>query len=231
MTFPSRKPNFLLVQPDSLEQRYRAKTDDELLALEADRDSLVPEARALVAQELAHRGLAVRRPPTHVESDTVLHRIAAMLRALKFGGLLLINVVVAIIGTAILETSIGRLFPAHSVVTVLWKEWILSLTCAASIGFWMWHRWRSDAAKWTWVLPAVWFGVKFLLAIGSGAVGFQFFGTGWADGNRLARWNFSLFTIPVVRGVAYSLGAYLAAFVCATYSSSKSIVPPTTSDC
>jgi len=61
------------VQPDSLEQLYRVKTDDELLALGADRDSLVPEARALLAQELARRGLAVRRPPTHVESDTVLH--------------------------------------------------------------------------------------------------------------------------------------------------------------
>ena len=61
------------MQPDSLEQLYRAKTDDELLVLEGDRDSLVPEARALVAQELAHRGLAVRRPPIHVESDTMLH--------------------------------------------------------------------------------------------------------------------------------------------------------------
>jgi hypothetical protein len=219
------------VQPDSLERLYRTKTDDELLALDANRDSLVSEARALVAQELAHRGLAVRRPPTHVESDTMLHRSAAMLRALKFGGLLLINVVVAIIGTAILETSIGRLFPAHSVVTVLWKEWILSITCAASIGFWMWHRWRRDAAKWTWVLPAVWFGGKFLLAIGSGAVGFQFSGTGWVNGNRLARWNFLLFTIPFVRGVAYSLGAYLASLVHATYRSTESMVPPTTGDC
>ena len=73
MTFPRLKHNFLLVQPDSIGQLYRAKTDDELLALEADRDSLVPEARALLAQELARRGLALRRPPTHVESDTVLH--------------------------------------------------------------------------------------------------------------------------------------------------------------
>jgi hypothetical protein len=72
-------------------------------------------------------------------------RIATMLRALKFGRLLVINVVVAIIGPAILETAIGRVFPAHSLVTVLWKEWILSITCAASIGFWMWHMWRSDA--------------------------------------------------------------------------------------
>jgi hypothetical protein len=158
-------------------------------------------------------------------------RIATMLRALKFGGLLVINVVVALIGPAILETAIGRVFPAHSLVTVLWKEWILSITCAASIGFWMWHMWRSDAAKWTWVLPAVWFGVKFLLAIGSGEVGFQFSGTGWVNGNRLARWNFLLFTIPFVRGFAYSLGAYLASLVHATDSSTKSMLPPTTDDC
>jgi hypothetical protein len=61
------------VQPDSLEQLYRAKTDDELLALGADRGSLVPEAQALLAQELARRGLAVQRPTIRVESDTVLH--------------------------------------------------------------------------------------------------------------------------------------------------------------
>jgi hypothetical protein len=153
-----------------------------------------------------------------------------MLRALKFIGLLVINVVVAIIGPAILENAIGRAFPAHSLVTVLWREWIMSIACAASIGFWMWHKWRSDATKWAWALPAVWFGFKFLLAIGSGSVGFQFSGTGWVNGNRLARWNFLLFTIPFVRGVAYSLGAYLASFVHATYSSTKSMVPPTTGD-
>jgi len=61
------------VRPDSLEQLYRVKTDDELLALGADRGSLVPEAQALLAQELARRGLAVQRPTIHVESDTVLH--------------------------------------------------------------------------------------------------------------------------------------------------------------
>lgn len=61
------------MKPDSLEQLYRVKTDDELLALGADLGCLVPEAQALLAQELARRGLAVRRPPIHVESDTVLH--------------------------------------------------------------------------------------------------------------------------------------------------------------
>lgn len=61
------------MKPDSLEQLYRVKTDDELLALGTDRDSLVPEAQALLAQELVRRGIAVPRPPVHVESDTVLH--------------------------------------------------------------------------------------------------------------------------------------------------------------
>ena len=78
-----------------------------------------------------------------------------MPRALKFFGFLVINVVVALIGTAIVDSTIGKVFPAHSLVTVLWKEWILSIVCAVFIGFGMWRTWRSDAAKWTWVLPAV----------------------------------------------------------------------------
>ena len=93
-----------------------------------------------------------------------------MPRALKFFGFLVINVVVALIGTAIVDSTIGKVFPAHSLVTVLWKEWILSIVCAVFIGFGMWRTWRSDAAKWTWVHPAVWFGISFFLAIGSGAV-------------------------------------------------------------
>jgi hypothetical protein len=61
------------MEPDSLKQLYFAKTDDELLTLEADQDSLTPEARSILANELGRRGLSVRRHPTRVESDTTLH--------------------------------------------------------------------------------------------------------------------------------------------------------------
>ena len=68
-------------------------------------------------------------------------------------------------GTAILESGIYKIFPAHSLLLVLWKSWILSIVCSASIGFSVWHRWRNNAAKWTWVPAAVWLGFRVVLAI------------------------------------------------------------------
>jgi len=146
-------------------------------------------------------------------------KIVGMPRALKFFGFLVINVVVALIGTAIVDSTIGKVFPAHSLVTVLWKEWILSIVSAVFIGFGMWRTWRSDAAKWTWVLPTVWFGIRFFLAIGSGAVWSQFCGTGCANGIRSVECrNFFVFTIPFIRSVSYSLGAYVSSLVQAAHS-------------
>ncbi|SRR6266567_5457948 len=152
-----------------------------------------------------------------------------MLRALKFFGLLVVHVVVALIGTAILETAIGKVFPAHSLVAVLWKEWILSVACAAFIGFGMWRTWRSDLAKWAWLLTTVWFGLRLILAIGSGAVWFQFSGSGCGNGIRSVECqNFFVFTIPFIRGVSYSLGAYVSSLVHNAQSPAESIVPPST---
>jgi len=135
-----------------------------------------------------------------------------MLSALKFLGLLLANIVVAVIGTAILTTEIGKAFHAHSLGAVLWKEWSLSIGCAAVIGFGMWRTWRNRVAHWTWVLPTLWFGVKFILAIGKGSL-FQFSGEACVDGVRpIGCINWYAFTMPFIRSVFYSLGAY-AAFV------------------
>jgi len=130
-----------------------------------------------------------------------------MPRALKFFGFLVINVVVALIGTAIVDSTIGKVFPAHSLVTVLWKEWILSMVCAVFIGF----------------------GISFFLAIGSGAVWSQFCGTGCANGIRSVECrNFFVFTIPFIRSVSYSLGAYVSSLVQAAHSPAKAMVPPST---
>jgi hypothetical protein len=60
------------VELNSPKQLYSAKTDDDLLALAVDQDSLVPEAQSLLAEELARRGLSVPRSPTQVESETTL---------------------------------------------------------------------------------------------------------------------------------------------------------------
>jgi hypothetical protein len=129
--------------------------------------------------------------------------------ALKFFGLLLVNIAVAVMGTAILDTAIGKTFHAHSLSAILWKEWSLSVGCAAVIGFGMWRTWRSHIAYWTWVLPTLWFGVKLLLAIGKGSLLFQFSGEACVEGVRpIGCINWFVFTIPFFRSVFYSLGAY-----------------------
>src|SRR3981081_3213350 len=79
-------------------------------------------------------------------------RASEMLRILKFCGAVILNTFVAVIGSAILE-GIGTVFHPHSIAALLWKEWSLSLLCAAFIGFSMWRTWRTSAAKYAWILP------------------------------------------------------------------------------
>src|SRR5579871_283817 len=138
-----------------------------------------------------------------------------MIRALRFSGLVLLNLAVALFGTAILEASIAKLVPTHSLSAILWKVWILSVTCAALIGFGMWRTWRSGAAKWTWVLPMLWFAIRVVpAAVASTGLWFQFSGAGCQQGvHSLDCRNFFVFTVPFIRGAAYSLGAYLSSFV------------------
>jgi hypothetical protein len=149
--------------------------------------------------------------------------------ALKFFGLLLVNIVVAVIGTAVLDTAIGKMFHAHSFSAILWKEWSVSIGCAAVIGFGMWRTWRSDVAQWTWVLPAVWFAIKFTLAIGRGPLLFQFSGEACVEGVRpIGCINWFVFTIPFVRSVFYSLGAYVSSLLPSANSPTESIIQPST---
>ena len=146
-----------------------------------------------------------------------------MLKGLRFCGALILHTIVALLGTAVLETAIGKAFRAHSLAAVLWKEWILSLLCAGFIGFFMWRTWRAAAAMWVWVLPGIWFGLRFVLALFAshspsvlvgGGLWDQFSGTTCDGGLRaLGCRNFYVFTIPFVRGVAYSVGAVLSSWV------------------
>jgi hypothetical protein len=130
-----------------------------------------------------------------------------MIRAIRFLGLLIVHAVVATIGSAIAEGAIWRLVPAHSVVGVLWKECIFSFICATLIGFGMWRTWRTSAAKWAWVLPALWFAFGFLAMHGDvwgGLLGQRSVLT--TPNTR----GFFAFTVPLFRASFYSVGAYIS---------------------
>ena len=136
----------------------------------------------------------------------------APLSALRFLGLLLVNVLVAVIGTAILDTGISRAIPSHTIVAVLWKEMALSIVCATLIGFGMWRTWRSEAAKWTWVIPLLWFVFGLFAFAGRGIFGPLPFSSASNAGAAEMR-SFFAFTIPLIRAIAYSVGACISSFV------------------
>ena len=140
----------------------------------------------------------------------------------KFVLFILVNVIIALLGAAISETAIGSLFHPHSLSGVLWKEYALSVGCAAFLGFAVRRVWKTSAANWTWILPSLWFLLRFipaLIATGDQSVlahnvgtAYQFSGLGCANGMALECRNFFVFTLPFLRAVAYSVAAGLSAW-------------------
>jgi hypothetical protein len=145
-----------------------------------------------------------------------------MTNALRFCGLLVLNFLVSLMAPAALQSIVWGLIPAHTAATVLWKIWTLSIGLAAVIGFGMWRTWHSNAAKWTWTLPSIWLAVAVLAFIGAGQssvfspsptsqIGSLFSGRECVYDNSAVGYRyFYLFTIPFIRGVAYSAGAFVS---------------------
>ncbi len=207
-------------------KRYIAMTDEEILELAADAAALTEDAQVALREEVARRGLQ-----GHELQESVL--IAGQQRARserprhlrKFVFFLIVNVVIAVLGTAIPETIVGKLlFRPHSLSGVLWKAWTLNIVCAGCLGLAVHRIWKTSAAKWTWVLPSLWFLIRIVPALlsttnqsvfaANNGTWFQFSGLGCGNGIRpLECKNFFLFTIPFVRAVAYSLGSGISGWM------------------
>ena len=137
-----------------------------------------------------------------------------MLRSLKFCGFLLIDFAVAVIGTAILDSAVQRMIPSHSAAAIVRQEIILSIVCAALIGFGMWRTWRNSTAKWTWVPAMIWFAFGYLTIAGSTDVWGRLSGFGARSVLSVPDVrSFFAFTVPLVRATSYSLGAYISSLV------------------
>jgi hypothetical protein len=202
---------FLPVQSKSLAEIYSSKTDDELIALAADAASLVDEARPVLADELLRRNITVKLSAA-VQSGA--QKDSRAVKLLRLAGSLLINLTAAVIGTTILDTEVRRVIPTHTVAAILWKEIILSVVCAAFIGFFMWRTWRSSAAKWIWVVAALWFVFGYLTIAGSTNPWGRL--SGFSSGSVLSgpdTRTFFTFTVPFIRAIFYSVGAYISSMM------------------
>jgi hypothetical protein len=199
------------VDVHSLAATYSSKTDDELLALAADIDSLFPDARPILESEIRRRNLLV--PPKKDISPSTKLQHARVVRFFRDVGEFLLNFVIAIIGTAIMESSLSqRLGHPHSVSEVLTRAWLFGPIIAALLGLFVGRRWFPKTAAWIWLLAAALFAFRALLYKASGAsVLNPFWGHFFAPDcliDRHACTDFFVFTIPLVRTAAYSLAAW-----------------------
>jgi hypothetical protein len=143
-----------------------------------------------------------------------------MPRTLRFVALLFANAFVAVFGTAMAESPLYRFLPTpHTVSTVLLKETVVSIIVAALIGFGMWRTWRSEPAKWTWIVTCPWFVFAGLAPTHSSYFGSLFPINNPGPGEVR---SFLSFTIVAIRGIAFSIGAYISSRIYAAAPSNDS---------
>ncbi|GEM_PF-770872 len=141
-------------------------------------------------------------------------------------GLVLLDIFIAMLGTAILQSPLERTIPAHTINSVIAREWILSFLCAAVLGFIAYWRLRSKTSVHVWIVAAIWFGFGIIInaveihphsvmdPLINSRVSFwsHFSGQGCVNGIRSREcMNFFVFTLVFIRTAAYSIGAKVAA--------------------
>ncbi len=207
----NRLTYLLGVQLDSFAQLYSSKTDDELIALAADLDSIVDEARPVLADELRRRNLASFQPTSAaVEYQTATSQRIPVAKGFLTVGAFVSHLVAALFGTAMVESSIWAVLGRpRSLAGTEAKIWFTSLTIAALLGFFIGRYRPSKSALWVWVLPGTIFAFRVLLyGFGrTGALVEHFLAPNCLQSKTECQ-DFLVFTISAARTGAYSLGAW-----------------------
>ncbi len=146
-----------------------------------------------------------------------------MSKVLRCTASVLINSLVAFIGTAILESPFYRLYQAHGVGQMLAKEAMLSGLGALLLGYFIFRIWRPVSARWVWVPGLCWitfrtafvlisFKSSSILATEHLSLWVAFSGVQCSgDTGAAGCVNWLLFTLPALRLCAYSAGATVCA--------------------
>jgi hypothetical protein len=134
-------------------------------------------------------------------------------RYARFAGSLLINLFLAVFGTGALETMFGVLYHPNSIPLLLWKSVGMGLLFGVLLGGLMYKFFKPAAAKWVWILPAVWFCWRIFLFV-SPELSFRYVwqqmsGTVCISESRAqgCGTTFFVFTLPLIRAIAYAAGA------------------------
>lgn len=213
------------MRPTSFAQSYSSKTDEELLALVAERDFLVEEARAVLASEIERRNLTNPVQQAIVQSSpTPDSHLAPLTVRVKWVGMWLLNTLVATLGVAmtvgLLSTATRSLttreMRVHLVQTPYYPVPIL---VGLVVGYFSYTRFKGSYRYWAWVGPAVLTLVSLMAWKAAhqsslSQAAFHFFGFIPYPDNRDQR----DMTMVLYMSMAYSVGAFIQTkvdgFVC-----------------
>jgi len=152
-----------------------------------------------------YRNVIVSEP---IKDDTSrMTKVAASIQNTLFW---LLNLVVALFGTAVVETPLSRLFHPHTITDVLVRTYVLSALIAFVLGFFVYRQWKSSMAKWVGLGGLCWFLFGTFLSVGRGSLWHRMSGTACEYGlQSIGCRYFFVFTLPTLRTVMYSVGAWL----------------------
>jgi len=200
---------------DSLVEVYLSKSDDELLSLAADPDSLIEEARPILAEELGRRGLMVAPPPAVVENQPPDFWSSAVGKFFRAVGDYLLCFAIAILGSNAILGEINPIIHTNSYSGLAAKMWISGVTVAALLGFFVTRCRPTKMALWIWILPVILLVYRIVLyatrtsSIFGDSVLQHFVAPNCPESVRDCT-DFSFFTLLAARTLAYSLAAWVS---------------------
>ena len=134
----------------------------------------------------------------------------------------LLNLLVAILGTELLQSMIVRYATLPPTFQVVRTEYLCSVLIPFGLGLSAYYTWQSSSAKWLWVAGVFWFGRgailfwleqrELVLAELRHPMIWEMSGTGCAVYEPSCV-DFIAYTIPLVRTVLYSMGALCCSLV------------------
>ena len=132
-------------------------------------------------------------------------------------GMFLLHTLLAVLGAAVVESSLDKFIHVRTAPAIILRTFGFSVVLPVLIAFFAFDRLRSDAAKWVWVLPALFFALgisAFTNTRPPGVLGETVWArfSGHTCGITLdptACRYFFLFTIPFVRSIFYTAGILL----------------------
>jgi len=130
------------------------------------------------------------------------------IKSVRTSGVFLLSLIEAVLGTAVVETSLYPLFPVNTPRALLLKEDLLSAAVAFALGCFV-YKWQPPS-KWVWVAGFFWFGLGALLVLarGSTTIYQELSGIGCVyNVTNDSCSNYFLFTVPSLRAVSFSAGA------------------------